>query len=261
MKKRVVSAVIALLITIPLVYKGGIIFYIFALILGLVGLREILKLFIKKMTTRFIGYISFILLMLPNIFKTEFINIIDYKVLGLTILFICLNALLNHKDKEFNTNSCFTLLGIVLLLSTAFSSLIILRNMSLLYFIFIFIISITNDMFAHSIGTLFGKHKINEISPKKSWEGCLGGLFFGVLISSLFYLILINSEINIITLILITLLLSIIGQLGDLFFSLVKRNNNIKDFSNIMPGHGGVLDRLDSVIFISLAISYFIHLL
>ena len=69
---------------------------------------------------------------------------------------------------------------------------IILRNMSLYYFIYIFLITIMNDTFAHSVGTLFGKHKINEISPNKSWEGCLGGAFFGVLISVLFYLIFIT---------------------------------------------------------------------
>ena len=59
----------------------------------------------------------------------------------------------------------------------------------------------------------------------------------------------------------ITLFLSIIGQIGDLFFSLIKRQNNIKDFSNLMPGHGGVLDRLDSALFVALALIYFINFL
>ena len=117
------------------------------------------------------------------------------------------------------------------------------------------------DTFAHSIGTLFGKHKINEISPKNSGEGCLGGAFFGTLISVLFYLIVINQDINIFLLVFITLFLSIIGQLGDLFFSQIKRQYGIKDFSNLMPGHGGVLDRLDSIIFVTLAFIYFINFL
>ena len=117
------------------------------------------------------------------------------------------------------------------------------------------------DTFAHSTGTLFGKNKINEISPNKSWEGCLGGAFFGTLISVLFYLIIVNQDVNLFLLIFITIFLSIIGQLGDLFFSLIKRHYQIKDFSNIMPGHGGILDRLDSVIFIALAFIFFINFL
>ena len=72
---------------------------------------------------------------------------------------------------------------------------------------------------------------------------------FGTLIPTVFYYLTINSNANIFGLVLITFLLSCLGQLGDLFFSCIKRNCDIKDFSNIMPGHGGVLDRLDSIIF------------
>ena len=168
--------------------------------------------------------------------------------------------LLKHKS-NFKVEKFFCLIGITLFLSTSFSTLIVIRNMSLLYFIYIFLITIMTDTFAHSIGTLFGRHKINEISPNKSWEGCLGGAFFGTLISVLFYLIVINQDINIFLLIFITLFLSIVGQLGDLFFSQIKRQYGIKDFSNLMPGHGGILDRFDSIIFVTLAFIYFINFL
>lgn len=261
MKKRVISAVIALLISLPLVYIGGVPFYILAIIISLLAFKEMLDLITNDYWIRLVSYINFLFLIGNSIIQKNFSSILDFKVLGIILLIYGLLLLFNHKNKKFNVEKCFYLIGITLFLGTAFATLIILRNMSLYYFIYVFLITIMNDTFAHSIGTLFGKHKINEISPNKSWEGCLGGAFFGVLISVLFYLIFINSDIDIFLLIFITLFLSILGQLGDLFFSQIKRSYKIKDFSNIMPGHGGMLDRFDSVIFVALAIIYFINFL
>ncbi len=102
---------------------------------------------------------------------------------------------------------------------------------------------------------------LEVISPKKTWEGFVGGTILGTFIAVMFYKTVINPEVILSNLILITLFLSIIGQLGDLFFSAIKRHYNKKDFSNIMPGHGGILDRLDSIIFVMLAFSLFINIL
>ena len=75
----------------------------------------------------------------------------------------------------------------------------------------------------------------------------------------MFYKTVINPEVVMSTLIIITAFLTIIGQLGDLFFSAIKRYFNTKDFSNLMPGHGGILDRFDSIIFIMLAFTFFMN--
>ncbi len=262
MKKRVISAIVALIISLPLVYIGGIPFYVLALFLSLLGFKEILDLIVKDdYWVRLVSFICFLFLIGTSITKSSLENLLDFKVLGIVLLIYGSLALIKHRSKEFNIEKCFYLIGVTVFLGSAFSCLIILRNMSLSYFIYIFLISIMTDTFAHSIGTLFGKNKINEISPNKSWEGCLGGTFFGTLISVLFYLFFINQDVDIFLLIFVTIFLSIIGQLGDLFFSLVKRNYNIKDYSNIMPGHGGILDRFDSIIFITLAFIYFINFL
>ena len=262
MKKRIFSAIIALVISLPLVYVGGIPFYVLALLLSLIAYKEILDLIIKNdYWTRLVSFICFLFLLGTSITQNSLDNLLDFKVLGIILLIYGSLALIKHRNREFNVEKCFYLIGVTIFLASAFSCLIILRNISLYYFVYIFLIAIMTDTFAHSIGTLFGKNKINEISPNKSWEGCLGGTFFGTLISVLFYLIIINQDIDIFLLIFITIFLSIIGQLGDLFFSLIKRHYNIKDFSNIMPGHGGILDRFDSIIFIALAFVYFINFL
>ena len=107
------------------------------------------------------------------------------------------------------------------------------------------------DTFAMLIGCLIGKHKlIPKVSPKKSVEGSIAGSLLGTVIATLYYYNVITNNVNLLGLIVMTLFLTILGQLGDLFFSKIKRENDIKDFSNIMPGHGGILDRLDSLSFI-----------
>lgn len=256
MKKRIISAFIALVISIPLIYKGGAIFYIYALLISLIGLREILNLIVKDDFTKLINYFVFLIIIGSNIFKTNFDNIINNGFIGIIFLLYALIMLLKHE--KFDITKGFYLMGITLFLSVAFSSIIITRNMGLNYLLYILILPFSNDTFAHLIGSKLGKHKINKISPNKSWEGCLAGLVFGTLLSTIFYLSFIDIKIDIFLILGINLLLSVLSQLGDLFFSLIKRNYKIKDFSNLMPGHGGVLDRLDSVIFVSLAFTYLI---
>lgn len=261
MKKRLISAFIALAISIPLIYKGGTLFYIFACFVSLIGLRELLNLVVKDNFTKVLSYLIFLTIIGSNLFKSNFENILDYKIIGIIFLIFTLIMLFNYKNKEFDIIKGFYLLGVVTFLAISFSIIIITRNIKLSYFVYLFVLPFMNDIFAHLIGSSIGKHKINSISPNKSWEGCLAGLVFGTLISTFFYLRFVDSNVVILKIIIINLFLSISSQLGDLFFSLIKRHYGIKDFSNLMPGHGGVLDRLDSVIFVMLANTFIITLL
>jgi len=122
-----------------------------------------------------------------------------------------------------------------------------------MYLLFLVLITIVTDTFAYITGKYIGKTKLAVlISPKKTWEGLLGGTFFGVLISSIFYYQVINTHVDVFLLAIIVTLLSLVGQIGDLVFSSFKRYYDKKDFSNLIPGHGGILDRLDSIIFVLL---------
>ena len=119
--------------------------------------------------------------------------------------------------------------------------------------LYLLTITILTDTFAYLGGKFFGKNKLLErISPNKTIEGSLTGLIVSTSIASVFYLYIINPGINVGIVILITFLLSIIAQVGDLVFSAIKREFDIKDYSNIIPGHGGMLDRFDSIAFVSL---------
>jgi phosphatidate cytidylyltransferase len=111
-----------------------------------------------------------------------------------------------------------------------------------------------SDIFAYLIGKHFGKHKFSKVSPNKTVEGCLAGVI-GAVILALIYTYIINTingfDINYLAISISSAVLCIIGQIGDFAESTIKRYFEIKDSSNLFPGHGGMLDRIDSVMFIA----------
>jgi len=110
------------------------------------------------------------------------------------------------------------------------------------------------DTGAYFTGTFFGKHRLcPEVSPKKSVEGFVGGIVLNLVVEELVYILLLNQSHSVKDAVLFgitALLAGAIGTLGDLTASLIKRQTGIKDFGNIMPGHGGALDRFDSVLMV-----------
>ena len=111
-----------------------------------------------------------------------------------------------------------------------------------------------SDTFAYLTGKYLGKHKFSKISPNKTIEGCIGGLL-GSIILCLIYAIIVNNAfgLNLVywQVVITAIVLSIIGQIGDFAASAIKRHFEVKDFSNLFPGHGGMIDRIDSIIFIA----------
>ena len=154
-------------------------------------------------------------------------------------------------------NIAYFLLGQIYIALPFFIVTVIYFNFKQFLFA-LFVIIWTNDVFAYLVGTKFGKHRLCErISPHKSWEGVFGGLV-GALIASfvlykLFYqpaeCVFSPLSMNILGWFIFALIIVIFGTLGDLFESLIKRTVGVKDSGSIMPGHGGFLDRLDSVLF------------
>ncbi len=125
--------------------------------------------------------------------------------------------------------------------------------------VFCLLCSWLTDTGAYFAGTLFGKHKLSpRISPKKTIEGAIGGVIVCVALTWAIAFLCVSTlgivdgyTINVINLIILTAICSIISMIGDLSFSVVKRTYGVKDYGNIMPGHGGVLDRFDSFMFVA----------
>ena len=142
----------------------------------------------------------------------------------------------------------------LLYISVSFTALALVRYITngVYMFSLVFVASWVCDMFAYFVGRAIGKHKlIEEISPKKTVEGSLGGILCTTLAFALYGLIIKlfdGPSPNYLVLLLLGLVLSIVAQFGDLICSLIKREHGVKDYGNVFPGHGGVLDRFDSVL-------------
>jgi len=122
-----------------------------------------------------------------------------------------------------------------------------------------FIILWTHDTFAYLSGSLFGKHTLYKaISPKKSWEGSIGG--FGFAIIAAYIISIFSPELDVWQWMVIALIITVFGTIGDLAESLLKRKAGVKDSGRLLPGHGGILDRVDSILFVSPIVFVFILL-
>lgn len=189
---------------------------------------------------------------------------------------------------DFSVSDAFYLIAMSLLLSLGFQAILSLRYYAFHFFparylgfdineplfkyfqstflLFYLLIAIAfNDVGAYLIGLLFGKHKLNpRISPKKTWEGFVGGIIFSTLMSMMFALIVAHFNFPMLPVftidkwywvLLCSVILPFVGNLGDFTFSAIKRHFGIKDYSKLLGPHGGILDRVDSLIFGSMALS------
>jgi len=263
MLKRIISAIVALAIFVPVIIFGGMYFKIAVSLLSVLAYKELLDL--KENAheipnaIKALGLLNLLLIVFSAYNKFVISLGIPYK--GLCVLLVTLLIpTLFYKNNKYTTREAFYIAGIVAFLSLVFTNFIYIRTLSLHRFVYLLLICALTDAFAMFTGMLIGKHKVTpNISPKKTIEGCIGGSIIGTTVAVIYYSNLVGSFS--IKLCLITLLLSIVDQFGDLFFSKIKRENKIKDFSNIMPGHGGVLDRIDSLCFVSIVYVIFISII
>jgi phosphatidate cytidylyltransferase len=262
MKKRIISAIVALIIVIPLIVLGGIPYYIGMTIVGVIAFYEMTEVFAKEkkipVYVKLAILITYLCMIVYGAGSYEFS--IDHKLIILNI-FMCMLPLVGLERKAYDADDALKMLAFSLLLAIAFNFMIVIRNISLYYLLYVLTITICSDTFAHFVGTMIGKHKLcPHVSPNKTVEGLIGGVFFGTFLGSVFFMTLINANAKLFLVVLISFILSLISELGDLIFSAIKRKYGVKDYGNIMPAHGGVLDRLDSSIFAILAFSYLVSL-
>lgn len=264
MKKRIIGAILILAICIPILWIGGISFIVACGIMGAFALKELMELNEHHKKIPAIMFIGSIIALSLLIYWRSISYLISLELnpglLAVTFLFLFLPSLF-YKEEKYTTHEAIYLFGSILFLSLFCKSLIFLRMKNVWILVYLIFIAIFTDTFAYLIGKAIGHHKCSPIiSPNKTWEGCIGGSVMGILISTLFYLFMVG-DLSIPKILLISTLLSVVGQLGDLVFSKIKRENKIKDFSHIIPGHGGILDRVDSLVFIVLGYIFLIGLM
>ncbi|MBE6146852.1 MAG: hypothetical protein E7168_00800 [Firmicutes bacterium] len=266
MKKRLIGAAIILAIFIPVLAKGELLFALLAAVVGALASKELLDVRFddKKlpMPLKVLSYLAVALITLNNFTSTQMLIILDYRILSLLLLAFLLPIVIINNQQKYNLEDALYLLGTSIFIGLSFSLIVLVRNYSILYLIYFLLITVMTDTFALFTGMLVGKHQLaKRISPNKTIEGFVGGTLMGVFIPTVFYVTVINPEISLISIVLVTMVLSIVGQLGDLAFSAIKRFYGKKDFSDLIPGHGGVLDRCDSIIFVILTAILFMSII
>ncbi|MCD8501542.1 MAG: phosphatidate cytidylyltransferase [Bacillaceae bacterium] len=264
MKKRIITGVIGGIAIVLFVVFGGLPFTLLFGVIASIAFFELLKMReIKPLSS--LGIVSLVLLwiiFLPsNTYTEQLFDSFSKTQFFITFIFILLSLSVVSKNKytfdhiAFSVlSSCYIGFGFHFFTQTRFLD----EGIYLIFFI-LFIIWST-DSGAYFIGKSFGKHKLwPHISPNKTVEGAIGGIVCAFIIGTIFYLFFPFYD-SIIRIMLIIFVVSTTGQLGDFVESAIKRHYLVKDSGNILPGHGGFLDRFDSLIFV-MPVLYVLQLL
>lgn len=243
MKVRIISALLLLPLFLFVIIYGGAVTKLAVFIISIISIYEFTNAFkisgIKQ--TNVMLYILTALLMLPDWTDNLYIVpvLLFILVLGESILLI-----FSKRTIEEIAVSILTYVYICV----ALNSIIIIRESSLDFVWYIFLFAWATDTCAYFTGLSIGRHKlIPSVSPKKTVEGAIGGII-GCMAVSMIYAYFAHPEYLILVLF-VSIIGSIVSQTGDLFASSFKRKLGIKDYGNLIPGHGGMLDRIDSIIF------------
>ncbi len=275
MLQRIITAVVLIAILLPLLFLSWQCAYIIPALVALMALAavyELLKCLRSQVdetgatvTARedFVVSVPAYLIAVGLPLATAFVDTIHVFLLAaaavLTIYLLYLFAVAVLRQGRMHFAEVAEVFAGVLYITLSFASLSLLRHKTpgggYLYLLVFFGAWVT-DTFAYFTGRFFGKHKLNPvISPKKTVEGSVGGIVFCILSFAAFGLVMQFGKwhftVHYPLLLLTGLLCSVVSQVGDLITSLIKREHGVKDYGKIFPGHGGVLDRFDSVLAIS----------
>jgi len=252
---RVIVALFGIPLIITVSILGKLPFLIFVLVIGLVSFFEFSKMLSRR---RFFPNLLFGFLSVALIIINSFYNFTSLEVISFIIVPVILLSELFRRNESAIANIGTTLIGIYYIGLFASALVLIREYFSDSYFLYdqggYLIISVLAtiwvcDSAAYFIGTAIGKHKIlTRVSPHKSWEGAIAGFVFSIITMVLAQIIFINF-ISIRDAVVIGFIVGTFGQAGDFVESLIKRDANVKDSSSLIPGHGGIFDRFDSLLF------------
>lgn len=262
MKQRLISSFFAIILLVLVVFSNQYVFDVAVVLISAMGIFEVITALglsqYKIMTS--ISVLMPLVFMLISYFAWKY----AFAAVFLFVAAYLLVMLFDHKRYSFTTAAMFMMIS--LMVTFAFIHVSLTRHLAngILNIFVIFIGSWITDTCAYFTGLAIGKHKLApSVSPKKTIEGSIGGVVGVTVIlaayAAVFGNIMDSITANVSAAVCIGLICGVISQFGDLCASVIKRENNIKDFGKIMPGHGGVMDRFDSFIFVAPVVYYFLN--
>ncbi len=261
MKQRIISAFIGVILLFVVMATNQLIFDIAVVLVSCMAIYEVMSaLGLKGYRTMMITSLLMpVAIMLISHFSEEHIHSVVFLFLAVFLI----SMLFLHEKYSFTDVVKFFTVSVMISLSFVHLSFIRRMDYGVICVFLVFIGSWITDTCAYFTGVAIGKHKLAPtISPKKTIEGSVGGIVGVTVIITAYAVIcgnIINEETNLISVIITGLLCGVLSQFGDLCASIIKRENSVKDFGNIMPGHGGVMDRFDSFLFVAPAVYYILE--
>jgi phosphatidate cytidylyltransferase len=252
MKTRILTAIFAAAIFLPLVIIGKTPFVILVYLLSTIALKELLRM--KKINMLSIpGVISFIflwVLLIPHSFLINSVGTNFSKIEAALIVVMLLLIYTVISKNEFTFDDAGFIILSTLYVGVGFYYFIETRMVGLSYVFFALFVIWATDSGAYFIGRAFGKRKLwPEISPNKTVAGFVGGVLSALVVGVIFQIVS-PLHPSLLVVLVVTVVTSLFGQMGDLVESALKRHYIVKDSGHILPGHGGILDRFDSLLFV-----------
>ena len=253
MKQRIISAILLVWICFPPLFMGGVLLDIFLALVVLLGSYEFCK--IRQKRFNWLLYFSMVVFVALTAFFPHY-------VLGMSLFYLILLYFFAICFADISLDDICATYMMTIIFIHAINAVLTIYEYSFMPMIYIMAASFSCDIAALFTGMLFGKHKLNErISPHKTVEGAIGGWLFGFIISFALAYFFDFFTLSPYFILFTSLTLPIVAQIGDLSFSLIKRNYGVKDFGSLIPGHGGILDRIDSLLFCLIFFSSMVNFL
>lgn len=258
-KTRLLSGIVLVILLLIFLITGGEILLTALGMVSLIGLFELFRaLRMQKSPVAITGYVATIIFYVSHLipgFQDNFALLIAYLIV---LMMVYVLSYPNINTTDFMAGF-FGFVYVPVMLSYVYRLRTISEEGVFLVFL-IFICSWGCDTCAYCVGKLIGKHKMSPVlSPKKSVEGAIGGVIGTGLITGIYSFFIFDSYIAIIVMVIISMIAAVVSMFGDLTASAIKRFYDIKDYGKLIPGHGGILDRFDSVIIVAPIIYYLVN--
>ncbi len=259
MKERLITGLVLALVLIPMLFVSVTLFTLILGVFSVVAGYEIIRVFTQKHSYRR-GYRGFHMVatgFLYTLMVVDYLQLLSENLLSLGLLFVMIVVLVWYVfDEKLETTMAAKSFLAMVYVAFGFAAISMTRSISLELLGYLLILTMATDVFAYFSGYLFGRHKLAPlISPKKTVEGAIGGTVVAVIIATVYRSLMPSfTDLSLVLVILLGIIVSFLAQIGDLVASKLKRAHDVKDFSHLLPGHGGLLDRFDSSIFAAMAL-------